>query len=171
MPGNEAVAGSLFSYVDIEKLVRADHPLRMIREIVNATLKAMSPEFDALYSPVGRESIPPERLLWAPTSPPSPPSNPSTSLTPRSPTSPPSPPSSTSVTSTSPASKQASNPPSPAAPRSRSSAADPPRPPLPRATNRTPHPPALCRRHPKKFIPANEKNPCTPRLSHIFYTQ
>jgi transposase len=65
MRGNDAVAGSLFSYVDVEKRVRADHPLRVIREIVNATLSAMSAEFDALYSPVGRESIPPERLLRA----------------------------------------------------------------------------------------------------------
>jgi transposase len=45
--------------------VRADHPLRVIRGIVNATLSAMSAEFDALYSPYGRESIPPERLLRA----------------------------------------------------------------------------------------------------------
>jgi transposase len=37
----------------------------VVREIVNATLGAMSAEFDALYSPLGRESIPPERLLRA----------------------------------------------------------------------------------------------------------
>jgi transposase len=43
----------------------ADHPLRVIREIVNATLAAISAEFDALYSPFGRESIPPERLSRA----------------------------------------------------------------------------------------------------------
>jgi transposase len=65
MRGSDAVAGSLFSYVDVEKRIRADHPLRAIREIVNATLRAMSSEFDALYSPFGRESIPPERLLRA----------------------------------------------------------------------------------------------------------
>ena len=65
MRGNDAVAGSLFSYVDVDKRGRADHPLRVIRGIVNATLSAMSAEFDALYSPVGRESIPPERLLRA----------------------------------------------------------------------------------------------------------
>jgi transposase len=65
MRGSDAVAGSLFSYVDLEKRVRADHPLRMIRGIVNATLAAMSAEFDALYAPDGRESIPPERLLRA----------------------------------------------------------------------------------------------------------
>jgi hypothetical protein len=48
MRGNDAAAGSLFSYVDIEMRVRADHPLRVIREIVNATLSATSAEFDAL---------------------------------------------------------------------------------------------------------------------------
>jgi transposase len=65
MRGNDAVAGSLFSYVDIEKRVGTGHPLRVIRDIVNATLSAMSAEFDPLYSPFGRESIPPERLLRA----------------------------------------------------------------------------------------------------------
>jgi transposase len=65
MRGNDAVSGQLFSYVDLEKRVPADHPLRRIRELVNATLAAMSTEFDALYSLLGRESIPPERLLRA----------------------------------------------------------------------------------------------------------
>ena len=57
--------GSLFSYVDLEQRVRPDHPLRVIREIANASLKALSADFDALYSPFGRESIPPERLVRA----------------------------------------------------------------------------------------------------------
>jgi transposase len=65
MRGNDTVRGSLFSDVDLEKRIRADHPLRVIRGIVNATLAALSGEFDALYSPFGRESIPPERLLRA----------------------------------------------------------------------------------------------------------
>lgn len=65
MRGNDTVRGSLFSYVDLEQRIRADHPLRVIRGIVNATLAALSDEFDALYSPQGRESIPPERLLRA----------------------------------------------------------------------------------------------------------
>jgi transposase len=65
MRGSDGVAGSLFSYVDLEKRVRADHPLRVIRGIVNATLSDLSGEFDELYSPFGRESIPPERLLRA----------------------------------------------------------------------------------------------------------
>jgi transposase len=65
MRGNDGVAGSLFSYVDLEKRIRADHPLRVIRGIVNTTLADLSSEFDRLYSPFGRESIPPERLLRA----------------------------------------------------------------------------------------------------------
>jgi MFS family permease/transposase len=51
--------------VDVEKRVWGDHPLRVIRRIVNETLTAMSAEFDALYPPTGRESIPPERWLRA----------------------------------------------------------------------------------------------------------
>ena len=65
MRGSDEVAGSLFSYVSLEKRVPVDHPLRIIRCIVNATLADMSAEFDALYPPNGRESIPPERLLRA----------------------------------------------------------------------------------------------------------
>ena len=37
----------------------------MIRQIVNAALKTLSGEFDKLYSPIGRESIPSERLMRA----------------------------------------------------------------------------------------------------------
>ena len=65
MRGSDERVGSLFSYVDLEQRVRLDHPLRVIREIANAALKTLSAEFDALYSPVGRESIPPERLVRA----------------------------------------------------------------------------------------------------------
>lgn len=65
MRGKDEVRGSLFSYVDLERRVGPDHPLRAIRGIVNAALSEMSGEFDALYPPTGRDSIPPERLLRA----------------------------------------------------------------------------------------------------------
>src|SRR5437868_7646083 len=65
MRGDDANSGSLFSYIDLEKRVAADHPLRVIREIGNAALRSLSVDFDTLYSPIGRESIPPERLLRA----------------------------------------------------------------------------------------------------------
>ncbi len=51
--------------IDLEKRIRADHPLRVIRVITNAALKSVSGEFQKLYSPLGRESIAPERLLRA----------------------------------------------------------------------------------------------------------
>ena len=65
MRGNDEICGSLFSYIDLEKRVRADHPLRVIRQIANAALKTLSAEFAKLYSPIGRELIPPERLMRA----------------------------------------------------------------------------------------------------------
>ena len=65
MRGDDGICGSLFRYIDLEKRVRADHPLRVLREIVNAALQALSGAFDPLYSPIGRVSIPPERLMRA----------------------------------------------------------------------------------------------------------
>ena len=55
---SDSVAGPLFSYVDLGKRGRADHPLRVIRDIVNATLAELSVEFDALNPPFGREPDP-----------------------------------------------------------------------------------------------------------------
>jgi transposase len=65
MRGTDRRSGELFSYVDLEQRVRADHPLRTIRETANAALDAVSADFSALYAPVGRPSIPPEMLLRA----------------------------------------------------------------------------------------------------------
>lgn len=45
--------------------MRHDHLLRRIRAIVNEPLSALDREFAALYSPIGRPSIPPEKLLRA----------------------------------------------------------------------------------------------------------
>ena len=42
-----------------------DPPLRGIRAIVNEALAVLGREFVALYSPMGRPSIPPEKLLRA----------------------------------------------------------------------------------------------------------
>jgi hypothetical protein len=57
MRGDDEICGSLFSYVDVEDRVRADHPLRIIREIANAALAALSGDFAALYSGMGRPSV------------------------------------------------------------------------------------------------------------------
>ena len=65
MRGGDDRSGELFSYVDLEKRVREDHPLRAIRAIVNEALAALERGFAALYAPIGRPSIPPEKLLRA----------------------------------------------------------------------------------------------------------
>ncbi|PBB83093.1 IS5/IS1182 family transposase [Mesorhizobium sp. WSM3879] len=66
MRGLDERTGSLFSYVNLEERVRRDHPLRVIREIVNAALVEMDSDFAVLYPPgLGRPSIAPERLLRA----------------------------------------------------------------------------------------------------------
>jgi transposase len=65
MRGGDERSGELFSYVDLERRVRADHPLRAIRAIVNEALAALERDFAALYAPLGRPSIAPEKLLRA----------------------------------------------------------------------------------------------------------
>jgi transposase len=65
MRGVDQRTGELFSYVDLEVRVRADHPLRPIRAIVNEALSALEQEFAPLYARIGRPSIPPEKLLRA----------------------------------------------------------------------------------------------------------
>src|SRR5205823_5748799 len=65
MRGDDNRSGELFSYVDLEARVRRDHPLRAIRVIVNEALAALERDFAALYSPIGRPSIPPKKLLRA----------------------------------------------------------------------------------------------------------
>jgi len=65
MRGQDAQQAALFSYVALEERIPADHPLRAIRTLADKALAALSPLFDELYAPTGRESIPPERLLRA----------------------------------------------------------------------------------------------------------
>jgi transposase len=65
MRGSDERSGSLFSYVDLERRVPKDHPLRPIRELANEALSEMSGDFAALYAPLGRPSIAPEKLLRA----------------------------------------------------------------------------------------------------------
>jgi transposase len=65
MRGEDRDTAAMFSYVSPERRVPKDHPLRLIREMVDAALKELSARFEAIYSRVGRPSIPPEKLLRA----------------------------------------------------------------------------------------------------------
>ena len=65
MRGGDDQLGALFSYVSCEARVPPDHPLRLIRAVVDEALDVLSPEFDRLYARVGRPGIAPEKLLRA----------------------------------------------------------------------------------------------------------
>jgi transposase len=65
MRGGDVRTDGLFSYVSCEARVPEDHPLRPVRAIVDQALDALSGEFAKLYAPIGRPSIPPEKLLRA----------------------------------------------------------------------------------------------------------
>ena len=65
MRGDDVKSGSLFSYVDIDDRVPKNHPLRLIRTIVNDVLAGLSADFSLIYSGMGRPSIAPEKLLRA----------------------------------------------------------------------------------------------------------
>src|SRR5437764_8522628 len=57
--------GGMFSYIQPERRIPANHPLRKVRELVREILKELSHTFGKLYSHEGRPSIPPEQLLSA----------------------------------------------------------------------------------------------------------
>jgi transposase len=54
---------SRFTFPKATQRVRADHPLPLIRKMVDEILREMSPQFTKLYSNVGRPSIAPEGVL------------------------------------------------------------------------------------------------------------
>src|ERR1700729_1748523 len=55
----------MFSYLSPEQRVPSDHPLRAVRQMSDAILTQLSQLFANMYSPIGRRSIPPEKLLRA----------------------------------------------------------------------------------------------------------
>ncbi|HJZ71077.1 MAG TPA: IS5 family transposase [Vicinamibacterales bacterium] len=65
MRGSDEQTKDMFSYLSPEARVRADHPLRAIRQLSDEVLKRLSPRFARMYSDIGRPSIPPEQLLRA----------------------------------------------------------------------------------------------------------
>src|SRR5687768_215762 len=65
MRGFDEQPGYLFSYVSADARVPADHPLRLVRRIVDDALRRLSPRFERLYVRWGRPSIAPEKLLRA----------------------------------------------------------------------------------------------------------
>ena len=65
MRGDDQQTGYMFSYFSPEQRVPADHPLRAVRRLTDTALEELSPRFAAMYSDIGRPSIPPEQLIRA----------------------------------------------------------------------------------------------------------
>lgn len=65
MRGKDEQQGVMYSYINIESRIPAEHPLRSIRTMMDRSLEGLSLQFDAHYAKTGRSSIPPERLLRA----------------------------------------------------------------------------------------------------------
>jgi transposase len=65
MRGSPDLQMSMLTTVSTEAMVPAEHPLRRIRAVVDAVLAEMDDAFAAMYSEVGRPSVPPEALLKA----------------------------------------------------------------------------------------------------------
>lgn len=63
--GNDEQQSAMYSYISAEQRVPKDHPLRLMRTMVDKALVALSPTFNKIYSQVGRPSIAPEKLLRA----------------------------------------------------------------------------------------------------------
>ena len=65
MRGDDLQQSAVFSYISPEERVPKDHPLRAIRTLTDRVLRGLSATFDGMYSPIGRRSVPPEKLLRA----------------------------------------------------------------------------------------------------------
>ncbi len=65
MRGIQSRQPAMFSYISQEDRIPENHPLRILRTMVNPILESLSGGFEKLYADTGRPSIPPEQLLRA----------------------------------------------------------------------------------------------------------
>lgn len=56
---------AVLTSLNAEDLIPPDHPIRRIRVVVDTVLAELDDDFEAMYSSIGRRSIPPESLLKA----------------------------------------------------------------------------------------------------------
>ncbi|QYG91740.1 IS5 family transposase [Iamia sp. SCSIO 61187] len=56
---------AMLTSLSTEDLIPGDHPIRRIRRVVDEVLAELDSDFDAMYSGIGRPSVPPEQLLKA----------------------------------------------------------------------------------------------------------
>jgi transposase len=65
MRGRKRAQRQFIAVVDIEARIPKEHPIREIKRLADEVFSRMSDRFSAMYSEIGRPSIPPERLLGA----------------------------------------------------------------------------------------------------------
>jgi len=63
MRGIQDKQTSMWAVITIEDRIPSSHPLRGVKELADQRLVALSRVFNRMYSPVGRPSIAPERIL------------------------------------------------------------------------------------------------------------
>lgn len=65
MRGINGPQGLMFHCFSLDSRVPQEHPLRIVKEYTDGSLKDLSEVFEQLCSTTGRPSVPPERLLKA----------------------------------------------------------------------------------------------------------
>lgn len=65
MRGTTDLQATMLSTLTTDSLIPPEHPIRRIKPVVEAVLDELGPEFDAMYTRTGRQSVPPEQLLKA----------------------------------------------------------------------------------------------------------
>ena len=65
MRGKKQAQRQFVAMIDVNARIPEHHPLREIKRLSEEVFSRLSPRFEAMYSDIGRPSIPPERLLGA----------------------------------------------------------------------------------------------------------
>lgn len=65
MRGRTERQGEMLLGVTVEEFIPASHPIRRIRLLTDRVLAELSPQLSAMYSNIGRPSVPPEHLVKA----------------------------------------------------------------------------------------------------------
>jgi transposase len=65
MRGKKQAQRQFVAMIDVNARIPQGHPIREIKRLSDDVFSRLSPRFEAMYSEIGRPSIPPERLLGA----------------------------------------------------------------------------------------------------------